>query len=317
MEKGISEYGENGNIITDIPEQESRKEKLRSLNEKAQAILQVLENYEMGLINSLSDGQYSASNKNDFFKNIAGLLVNIQDQIIKATKELPITEEKLQQQLKANDESAQRNLEEIRRQHAIEQNERFNDLMQNKEANNLTAAEWDEFNQWFGNTAKSGAQTISTPINVLLNTTTDVGVNILENVGKLGETGMTSVINIAWGVATASFILFIPLALIASYKSGLVTTVFKKISRSIEGNPQSPLPPVNPQNLAPTPIMSNPTPLRRLSQTPTRSRVRSSTPLRRRGGKKTHKNKKGQTRKLKRGKRRQTRRQTGRKTKRR
>lgn len=207
--------------------------------------------------------------------------------------------------------------------------------MQNKEANNLTAAEWDEFNQWFGNTAKAGAQTISTPINVLLNTTSDIGVNVLENVGKLGETGMTSVINIAWGIATASFILFIPLALIASYKSGLVTTVFKKISRSIEGNPQSPLPPpVNPQNLAPTPIipnpiMPNPTPLRRLSQTPTRSREdvnkrlgltgppRSSTPLRRRGGKKTHKNKKGLTRKLKRGKRRQTRRQTGRKTKRR
>lgn len=111
MEKGISEYGENGNIITDIPEQESRKEKLRSLNEKAQAILQVLENYEMGLINSLSDGQYTASNKEEFVQNIAGLLVNIQDQIIKATKQYPITAEKEQIELNANDELAQRNLE--------------------------------------------------------------------------------------------------------------------------------------------------------------------------------------------------------------
>jgi len=355
MNKGISKFGENGNIITDIPEKESRKEQLRSLNEKAQAILKVLENYEMGLINSLSDGQYSASNKNDFFKNIAGLLVNIQDQIIKATKELPITEEKLQQQLKANDESAQRNLEEIRRQHAIEQNERFNDLMQNKEANNLTAAEWDEFNQWFGNTAKSGAQTISTPINVLLNTTTDVGVNILGNVGKLGETGMTSVINIAWGIATASFILFIPLALIASYKSGLVTTVFKKMSRSIEGTTQEqgpppslpPVPPVPPVPISvPISVQGPPQaqpqaqtnsdqsrnrtprrptrfgpPVPELSQyvPPTRSSGKPSRwgpPID--GGKKTRKRtKKGQTRKLKRGKRRQTRHRTGRKTKRR
>ena len=199
--------------------------------------------------------------------------------------------------------------------------------MQNKEANNLTAAEWDEFNQWFGNTAKSGAQTISTPINVLLNSTTDIGVNILGNVGKLGETGMTSAINIAWGIATASFILFIPFALITAYKSGLVTTVFKKMSKSIEG-PIPPVPPqINQQTLPPPlPPISN-TPLRRPSQTPIRRRPEDvknrlgltgpTTPLRRRGGKKTRKNKKGQTRKLKRGKRRQTRHRTGRKTQRR
>ena len=344
MNKGISKFGENGNIITDIPEKESRKEQLRSLNEKAQAILKVLENYEMGLINSLSDGQYSASNKEEFVQNIAGLLVNIQDQIIKATKQYPITAEKEQIELNANDELAQRNLEKIKREHAIEQNERITYLMQNKEANNLTAAEWDEFNQWFGNTAKAGAQTISTPINVLLNTTTDVGVNILGNVGKLGETGMTSVINIAWGIATASFILFIPLALIASYKSGLVTTVFKKMSRSIEGNSPPSLPPVPisvqgpPQQQTNSDQSRNRTPRRsrfgppvpELSQNiisinqdnyvpPTRSSGRPSRwgpPID--GGKKTRKRaKKGRTRKLKRGKRRQTRRRTGRKTKRR
>ena len=327
IEKGISEYAENGNINTDIPKDSSRREKLESLNEKAQAIIQVLENYEMGLINSLSDGQYTASNKEEFVQNIAGLLVNIQDQIIKATKQYPITAEKEQIELNANDELARRNLEKIKREHAIEQNERITYLMQNKEANNLTAAEWDEFNQWFGNTAKSGAQTISTPINVLLNSTTDIGVNILGNVGKLGETGMTSAINIAWGIATASFILFIPFALIAAYKSGLVTTVFKKMSRSIEG----PVPTVPPQLIQqtlppPLPPISN-TPLRRPSQTPIRRRPEDvknrlgltgpTTPLRRRGGKKTRKNKKGQTRKLKRGKRRQTRHRNGRKTKRR
>ena len=277
----------------------------------------------MGLVNIISDGQYTVSNKNDFFKNIANLLIQIQGPIIQATKELPITDIKLQQQLKANDELAQRNLEEIQRQHAIEQNERITYLIQNKEANNLTEAEWSEFNKWFGNTAKAGAQTISTPINVLLNTTTDIGVNLVENVGKLADTGMTSITNLSWGVATNAMILFIPLALIACYKSGLVTAVFKKISRSIEGPPQA-LPPVPvpvqgpPQSSAAPPqeqtnsIQTTSNPYVRVRRT----LLRYKTPTRR-GGKKTRKNKKGQTRKLKRGKRRQTRHRNGRKTKRR
>jgi hypothetical protein len=314
MEEGISEFGENGNINTDIPKDSSRKEQLRSLNEKAQAIIQVLENYEMGLINSLSDGQYTASNKNDFFKNIADLLIKIQEPIIQATKELPITEEKLQQQLKANDELAQRNLEEIQRQHAIEQNERITYLIQNKGANNLTEAEWSEFNKWFGNTAKSGAQTISTPINVLLNATTDIGVNLVENVGKLADTGMTSITNLSWGVATNAMILFIPLALIACYKSGLVTAVFKKMSRSIEGPEQGQT------NSSRTPVGSRwdqPQDNVYVPKTLPSGRTSRWGPPINTGGKKTRKSTKKTTRKLKRGKRRQTRHRTGRKTQRR
>ena len=186
----------------------------------------------------------------------------------------------------------------------------------NIEIDNLTEAEWSEFNKWFGNTAKAGAQTISTPINVLLNTTTDIGVNLVENVGKLADTGMTSAINIAWGIATASFILFIPFALIAAYKSGLVTTVFKKMSRSIEG----PAPEQGQTNSSRTPVGSRwdqPQDNVYVPKTlPSGKTSRFGPPINR-GGKKTHKNKKGQTRKLKRGKRRQTRHRNGRKTKRR
>ena len=234
--KGIQQVGKNGEIFIDIPD-EIRIQNLNSLLEKSQLILPVLVQYDTEIVSSLTEGHESSSNINEFFENIIKMWIDIKDPIIQATQHFPITSKIKKMELERKDEASQLEQKEIKKIHDIEIEQRQSIVIQNRELNEVSKEEWVEFNGWIGINVEGGLNTAEQTASAIVNSTTQVGTNILENSNKLLNTGMASIMSVAWGISKTGMIFFIPALLFIAIKTGFVSAVFKNIKRRIEPGP--------------------------------------------------------------------------------
>ena len=231
--KGIQQVGKNGEIFIDIPD-EVRILNLNSLLEKSQSILPVLVQYDTEIVSSLTEGHEASSNINEFFENIIKMWIDIKDPIIQATQHFPVTSKNKKMELERKDEASQLEQKEIKRIHDIEIEQRQSIVIQNRELNEVSKEEWVEFNGWVGINVEGGLNTAEQTASAIVNSTTQVGTNILENSNKLLNTGMASIMSVAWGISKTGMIFFIPALLFIAMKTGFVSAVFKNIKRRIE-----------------------------------------------------------------------------------
>jgi hypothetical protein len=229
--KGL-QYIENGEVFIDIPD-ELRIRNMNSLKEKSQAILQVLTEYDTELSRTLAEGDENASNPQQFFENIAKMWINMKDKILEASTQFPISAMESRKEIDRQKQETARIIQEKIVKNELEVQERLQDIASNQQLNNLTKQEWDLFNQYFSINLGSALKTGTSVIDNVVNATSDVGNNLVENVGKLGERGISSLISMAWGLAKLGMILSIPALIYISLKTGLITSIFANIQKSL------------------------------------------------------------------------------------
>ena len=98
----------------------------------------------------------------------------------------------------------------------------------------ITKQQWDIFNEYFGINIASTLKTGTIVIDSLVNSTSDMGVNVFEGVGRVGSSMTNSFLGTAWGILFLSCILSIPVLGFLSIKTGLVSAIFKRITRFID-----------------------------------------------------------------------------------
>ena len=240
--KGIQSIDDNGEIVINIPD-EVRIKNLNSLLEKAKSIIPILVNYDTELVSTLSEGHESASNINQFFKTITEMWINIKNPIIQATEQFPVTTKKTQMELKRSEEEADRLVEELKRKHVIEVQERLLSLKQNNELNNVTKEEWDTFNSWLGINVEQGLKTGTITLDSIVNSTSQVGQNVLANTDILLDSGIASILSIAWGIAKLGMLLLIPALGVISIRSGFIGAIFRNAAKRLDPTvPQTTVP---------------------------------------------------------------------------
>lgn len=245
--QGLS-YIKDGEIYIDVPD-ETRLLNMKSLREKSDAIVEILTTYDTELARTLSDSD--ETNVSDFFKNIASMWINIKTNMIDALAQFPMTERESKQVIERQKQETERKLREEQKRHELMLLERVQKLAQNQQLNNITAEEWNAINQYFSISTGGILGSGTAVINNLVNATTDIGNNLLDNTDLLLDKGFSSIKSVAWGIALLSMILSIPALFYLSLKTGLITAVFNNIKRKIdipqeENQPTSIVPQVNP-----------------------------------------------------------------------
>lgn len=231
--KGLQRI-EDGEVITDIPS-EDRQINMKSLLEKSEVIIEILTNYDTGLSRTLLDLPEDAEvDYKDFFENIASMWISLKNQTIEALVQFPMTEREESKRRERERQKTILALQNEMQRHDSEMQLRLLTLAQNRELNNLTDAEWDTLNQWFaintGGVLKMGTGVV----NNVVNATTDMGNNLLDNSKKLIDNSMAGIMSVAWGIAIVGMILTIPAVLFISLRTGYITAYFNQAKRKLE-----------------------------------------------------------------------------------
>ena len=303
IKKGLQSIGENGENIVDIPD-DVRITNLKSLLEKANAIIPILVQYDTGIVQSLSGQPDTAETMPHFFEDMANFWTGIAEPMNQAARQFPITEQTTERRLRSAEEEAERNAKESIRLNAIDERERMLVLAQKKANTELTSEEWEIFHKWLGTNVAGGLGVVDVATSALINTTTNMMTNTLDGAASVSNKGMVTIMSLAWGIATSGMILFIPIILFLTFKTGLISAVFSNIAKKIEPGIQ--------QNSVPASAQSNAL----VTQPRVSRKTRWGPPL---GGnrRKTRNHKKKRTNKLNGRKRRQTKYRKGRRTKKR
>ena len=249
---------QNGDIKTDIPD-ETRQTRLKSLREKSIVIGDILTEYNIQLVNTLT-GDNSVSSKenlNKYINAIVTMWINIRDSTKEALRPFPVSEKEIKQKEKAEQEKLELELFQKTEEHKRDIQERFQDLMQNIEQNNMTQQEWSALNEWFAITGKgaTGAvtDTLAEMINVVVNSTADIGDNTLERTKGLIDRGSAGLMSIAWAIAISGMILLIPLLGYSAWRTGFISALFTRAKKQLDNEGKQP-------SVAATQLVPNPTP---------------------------------------------------------
>jgi len=228
--EGLS-YIKDGEILIDTPD-EPRRINMKSLREKSYAIIEILTTYDTELARTLSSNE--ETDVNNFFKNIASMWINLKNEMINALVQFPITERESRKEIERQKEETKRKLIEEQRNHELRMLERIQNLAQNQQLNNITQEEWNVFNKYFSISSSGALGTGTALINNIVNATSDIGDNVLDNIEKLREKGFASITKTAWGIVLLSTLTAFPIILFLSLKTGLISAVFRKIKRSVD-----------------------------------------------------------------------------------
>lgn len=324
--KTVTEDGihsiKDGQVVVDVPGEE-RQINMKSLLEKSQYIIEILTNYDIGLTRTLLDVPLDADvNVLDFFENIGKMWIDLKTKSIQALVQFPITEREKNREIDRKKEESRRLLESERVQNQLETEERLQTLAQNQESNSLTKQEWESFNKWFSiNTG--GVLGVGTGVlNNIVNSTTDVGNNAVNNLKMLSDNGMSGIISVVWGIAYSGMLITLPAILVVALYSGCITAVFSRTARRlnednnvvrIQGKTEEVIAPYQSTRLTVMPDENYHNFLKQQEEGEVYNPLKIYEPPEKRGGnynkyryRKTRKNKKHRTKKLKYGKKRQT-----------
>ena len=256
-------YQQDGDIKTEIPN-ETRQTRLKSLREKSIIIGDILTEYDIRLVNTLT-GDNSVSSKeniNKYIEAIVSMWINIRDSTKEALRPFPVSEKEIKQKEKAEQEKLELEMFQKMEEHKRDMQERFQDLMQNIEQNNMTQQEWSALNEWFAITGKGAtgavSDTVAEMINVVVNSTADIGDNTLERTKGLIDRGSAGLMSIAWAIAISGIILLIPLLGYSAWRTGFISALFTRAKKQLDNEEKQPsvaatqtVPNPNPQYFAP------------------------------------------------------------------
>jgi hypothetical protein len=237
--KGIS-YIENGEVIIDIPDS-IRLKNINSLREKSELIIEVFTEYAVELTRTLAEGHSYASNYQDFFQNIEIMWNSQKTRILEATSEFPISERKSKKQMKQSEEESERIRQELYVEHHIKMQDAIQQLATNADNTNITKHQIDQLNQYLMTYFGGALNTGTNAINLVVNATSNVGTNVVDNVDILKNKLVSSIMSIIWAFVKGSMLLSIPVFIFIAFRTGVFSSFFSKIAKKITNSNESPL----------------------------------------------------------------------------
>lgn len=333
----------NYNIVMELGINEKNKEKIQSLYEKSEVILQILTDYDLGIA-QIFDPDVTSNKMDDFFNNMANIWISLKNNMEPALLQFPVTEMETNNKIKQekqeliralNQQQSKHNIEIQKKQaaHELDVETKQQDIILKSELNNISSQSWDLLRETLKINTKGSVgvvtDTLSEATNTIINSTSGIVDNVLDR-------SVHSVLSIAYGISQLGYIFMLPLAIglalttgFIAIRTGYVHRLFAPNHKSIQNNQVNTNPRPRPNRWGP-PLSEEQIRINQQQQLQNR-RTRFGpqldeqdvlTNLDRFGGKykknKTRKNKKRKTKKLKvKNKRRHTRHKNGSRSKRR
>jgi len=118
--------------------------------------------------------------------------------------------------------------------HELEVKARMQQLIQNRQLNNITAEEWREIHRFFGISIQGGLGFGTELVNEGVNAVSDVGSNFLDNVDYLLFKGFSSIKSVCWSILMSGMYIAVPALLFVVFRTGCISAFFSRKRRSIE-----------------------------------------------------------------------------------
>jgi hypothetical protein len=222
----------NGQISKDMPNDE-RIRNFKILAEKAEAILDILTEYDVEVARTLSGEEINAD---VFFRNIGAMWIKLRDDMKRiAIDELPITQAKTREAAEKKRQQRKQQLTEEEEEQEFEKQQ----LEQREKSRKLQEKGWRETQ--LGVAVKTrgiiglfSSSIIGESVNTVVDSAADIGNNGIENLNMLFTSGMSSITSVAWGVLGLSMILFFPCLLVICLRTGCVTSAVKRIKGKMD-----------------------------------------------------------------------------------
>ena len=240
----------NYNAVMELGINEKNQEKIKSLYEKSEVILQILTDYDLGIA-QVFDPDITPNKMDDFFNNIANMWTSLKNNMEPALLQFPITEMETNNKIKQEKQELMRVLNEQQSKHNIEiQKKQANhnldvetkeqDIILKSELNKISSQSWDLLRETLKITTKGSVgvvtDTLSEATNTIINSTSGIVDNVLDR-------SVHSLLSIAYGISQLGYIFMLPLAVglalttgFIAIRTGYVHRLFAQNHKSIQNN---------------------------------------------------------------------------------
>lgn len=240
----------NYNAVMELGINEKNQEKIKSLYEKSEVILQILTDYDLGIA-QVFDPDITPNKMDDFFNNIANMWTSLKNNMEPALLQFPITEMETNNKIKQEKQELMRALNEQQSKHNIEiQKKQANhnldvetkeqDIILKSELNKISSQSWDLLRETLKITTKGSVgvvtDTLSEATNTIINSTSGIVDNVLDR-------SVHSLLSIAYGISQLGYIFMLPLAVglalttgFIAIRTGYVHRLFAQNHKSIQNN---------------------------------------------------------------------------------
>lgn len=249
-------------IVSDVRDSEMR-DKLTVLHEKSQFLQSMFADYDVSVIQSIMDT--TATNVEEYFGKLNSTWEAIKENAVIASMNYPMQFKAKQSELKRLEEQNIRDIEEQNMLNEMEVQSRIAELMRRRKNNNITEDEWEQHQIWLKSNAKGVFGSAENILNAAVNSTGNIGENLVFNIRSVGN----GVMGIVWMILLGSCVLFIPAIGCIAIRSGAVGAYFKSYAKKKNAaaatEPAAPKPPAisatqltNPPAVPPTPATARP-----------------------------------------------------------
>lgn len=240
----------NYNTVMELGINEKNKEKIKSLYEKSEVILQILTDYDLGIA-QIFDPDATPNKMDDFFNNMANIWISLKNNMEPALLQFPITEMETNKKIKQEKQELIRSLNEQQSKHNIEIQKKQashdlnvetkqQDIIIKSELNNISSQSWDLLRETLKINAKGSVgvvtDTLSEATNTIINSTSGIVDNVLDR-------SIHSVLSVAYGISQLGYIFMLPLAIglalttgFIAIRTGYVHRLFTSNHKSIKNN---------------------------------------------------------------------------------
>ena len=208
---------------------EKNQEKIKSLYEKSEVILNILTDYDLR-ISQIFDPDVTPNKMDDFFNNMANMWISLKNNMEPALLQFPITEMESNTKIKQEKQDLIRILNEQQSKHDIEIQKKQashdldvetkeQDIIQKSELNNISSQSWDLLRETLKINTKGSVgvvtDTLSEATNTIINSTSGIVDNVLDR-------SIHSILSIAYGISQLGYIFIAPLAMALALTTGFI-----------------------------------------------------------------------------------------------
>lgn len=208
---------------------EKNQEKMKSLYEKSEVILNILTDYDLR-ISQIFDPDVTPNKMDDFFNNMANMWISLKNNMEPALLQFPITEMESNTKIKQEKQDLIRILNEQQSKHDIEIQKKQashdldvetkeQDIIQKSELNNISSQSWDLLRETLKINTKGSVgvvtDTLSEATNTIINSTSGIVDNVLDR-------SIHSILSIAYGISQLGYIFIAPLAMALALTTGFI-----------------------------------------------------------------------------------------------
>ena len=211
-------------IISDVRDGQAR-DKLAVLHQKSEFLQSMFADYDVSIIQTLMDT--TSANVDEYFGKLNATWDAIKENAVIASMNYPMQFKAKQSELKRLEEQNIRDIEEQNMLNEMEVQSRIAELMRRKQNNNITQEEWEQHQIWLKSNAKGIFGSAENILNAAVNSTGNIGENLVLNIKSVGN----GVMGIVWMILLGSCILFIPAIGCIAIRSGAVGAYFKNYAK--------------------------------------------------------------------------------------